>query len=199
LGDPKFPKKKYATPRHPWEKERIDSEKEIVVKYGLKNKRELWKSQAMLDSFRSQARKLQAKLRTEDRFSQKQFQELIKRLSRYSILGQNASLDDILSLSIDDILQRRLQTIVFGKNLARTPKQARQLITHGHVEFDGRRVNVPGIMVEGSKEESIRYSERSVLNDDLHPIRQVILNGAQAQPQESAQEEAEAVKGENKQ
>jgi small subunit ribosomal protein S4 len=199
LGDPKFPKKKYATPRHPWEKERIDSEKEIVVKYGLKNKRELWKSQAMLDSFRSQARKLQAKLRTEDRFSQKQFQELIKRLSRYSILGQNASLDDILSLSIDDILQRRLQTIVFRKNLARTPKQARQLITHGHVEFDGRRVNVPGIMVEGSKEESIRYSERSVLNDDLHPIRQVILNGAQAKPQESAQEEAEAVKGENKQ
>ena len=199
MGDPKFPKKKYATPRHPWEKERIDSEKEIVVKYGLKNKRELWKSQAMLDSFRSQARKLQAKLRTEDRFSQKQFQELIKRLSRYSILGQNASLDDILSLSIDDILQRRLQTIVFRKNLARTPKQARQLITHGHVEFDGRRVNVPGIMVEGSKEESIRYSERSVLNDDLHPIRQVILNGAQAQPQEIAQEEAEAVKGENKQ
>ena len=199
MGDPKFPKKKYATPRHPWEKERIDSEKEIVVKYGLKNKRELWKSQAMLDSFRSQARKLQAKLRTEDRFSQKQFQELIKRLSRYSILGQNASLDDILSLSIDDILQRRLQTIVFRKNLARTPKQARQLITHGHVEFDGRRVNVPGIMVEGSKEESIRYSERSVLNDDLHPIRQVILNGAQAQPQESAQEETETVKGENKQ
>ena len=199
MGDPKFPKKKYATPRHPWEKERIDSEKEIVVKYGLKNKRELWKSQAMLDSFRSQARKLQAKLRTEDQFSQKQFQELIKRLSRYSILGQNASLDDILSLSIDDILQRRLQTIVFRKNLARTPKQARQLITHGHVEFDGRRVNVPGIMVEGSKEESIRYSERSALNDDLHPIRQVILNGAQAQPQESAEEEPEAVKGENKQ
>jgi small subunit ribosomal protein S4 len=199
LGDPKFPKKKYATPRHPWEKERIDSEKEIVVKYGLKNKRELWKSQAMLDSFRSQARKLQAKLRTEDQFSQKQFQELIKRLSRYSILGQNASLDDILSLSIDDILQRRLQTIVFRKNLARTPKQARQLITHGHVEFDGRRVNVPGIMVEGSKEESIRYSERSALNDDLHPIRQVILNGSQAQPQESAEEEPEAAKGENKQ
>jgi small subunit ribosomal protein S4 len=198
LGDPKFPKKKYSTPRHPWEKDRIDSEKEIVVKYGLKNKRELWKSQAMLDSFRSQARKLQAKLRTEDQFSQKQFQELIKRLSRYSILGQNASLDDILSLTIDDILQRRLQTIVFRKNLARTPKQARQLITHGHVEFDGRRVNVPGIMVEGSKEETIRYSERSVLNDDLHPIRQVIINGAQPQQQEQVEEAPEVAKGENK-
>jgi len=199
LGDPKFPKKKYSTPRHPWEKERIDSEKEIVVKYGLKNKRELWKNQAMLDSFRNQARKLQAKLRTEDQFSQKQFQELIKRLSRYSILGQNASLDDVLSLSIDDILQRRLQTIVFRKNLARTPKQARQLITHGHVEFDGRRVNVPGIIVEGSKEETIRYSERSVLNDDMHPIRQVILNGAQAQQQEQVEETQEDPKGENKQ
>lgn len=198
MGDPKFPKKKYSTPRHPWEKDRIDSEKEIVVKYGLKNKRELWKSQAMLDSFRSQARKLQAKLRTEDQFSQKQFQELIKRLSRYSILGQNASLDDILSLTIDDILQRRLQTIVFRKNLARTLKQARQLITHGHVEFDGRRVNVPGIMVEGSKEETIRYSERSVLNDDLHPIRQVIINGAQPQQQEQVEEAPEVAKGENK-
>lgn len=199
MGDPKFPKKKYSTPRHPWEKERIDSEKEIVVKYGLKNKRELWKNQAMLDSFRSQARKLQAKLRTEDSFSQKQFQELIKRLSRYSILGQNASLDDVLSLSIDDILQRRLQTIVFRKNLARTPKQARQIITHGHIEFDGRRVNVPGIIVEGSKEETIRYSERSVLNDDMHPIRQVILNGAQAQQQEQVEETPEDPKGENKQ
>ncbi|WP_393971645.1 30S ribosomal protein S4 [Oxyplasma meridianum] len=198
MGDPKFPKKKYATPRHPWEKERIDSEKEIVVKYGLKNKRELWKSQAMLESVRSQARKLQAKLRTEDQFSQKQFQDLIKRLSRYSILGENASLDDVLSLSIDDILQRRLQTIVFRKNLARTPKQARQIITHGHVEFDGRRVNVPGIMVEGSKEESIRYSERSALNDDLHPIRQVLLNGSQVQHRESIQEEAKAVNGENR-
>jgi len=198
LGDQKFQHKKYSTPRHPWEKDRIDSEKEIVVKYGLKNKRELWKSQAMLDSFRSQARKLQAKLRTEDQFSQKQFQELIKRLSRYSILGQNASLDDILSLTIDDILQRRLQTIVFRKNLARTPKQARQLITHGHVEFDGRRVNVPGIMVEGSKEETIRYSERSVLNDDLHPIRQVIINGAQPQQQEQVEEAPEVAKGENK-
>ena len=63
MGDPKFPHKKYSTPRHPWEKDRIDAEKQILIKYGLKNKRELWKGMELLKSFRSQARDLQARMR----------------------------------------------------------------------------------------------------------------------------------------
>ncbi|MCL4337065.1 MAG: 30S ribosomal protein S4 [Candidatus Thermoplasmatota archaeon] len=177
MGDPKFPKKTYATPRHPWQKDRIDAEKEILSKYGLKNKRELWKGMEVLKSFRSQARDLQARMRVSDANAEKQFQALIHRLVRYNILSHTATLDDVLSLSIDDILSRRLQTIVFKKNLARTPKQARQMITHGHVTLNGRRVTVPGMLVEGTLENSIIYHERSPFTDDLHPIRQVITSG----------------------
>ncbi len=188
MGDPKFPKKTYSTPRHPWEKERIDSERELLNKFGLKNKRELWRNMELLKSFRSQARELQARMRTNDENAVKQFQLLIKRLNRYSIISENATLDDVLSLTIEDILARRLQTIVYRKNYARTPKQARQLITHGHITMDGRRVTVPGIIVEGHMEGQIGYTESSPLNDELHPLRQIIMNGPAAQPSESGQE-----------
>ncbi|MEM0155581.1 MAG: 30S ribosomal protein S4 [Thermoplasmataceae archaeon] len=175
MGDPKFPHKKFSKPRHPWEKTRIDEEKEVVKKYGLKNKRELWRTQSILESFRAQARYLQAKIRYNDERATNQFRLMIKRLSRYSILGDNASLDDVLSLNLESILERRFQTLVAKKNLARTPKQARQLITHGHVFLNGRRVTIPGILVEGTEEDSIQYSAGSPLLDELHPIRQSIL------------------------
>ena len=179
----------YSTPRHPWEKERIDSEAEIVNKFGLKNKRELWKGMALLTSFRSQARDLQARLRSNDEYASKQFQAFIARLNRYNILGQNATLDDVLSLTIEDILSRRLQTIVYRKNLAKTQKQARQLITHGHIMLDGRRVTVPWLIVEGNQEELISYSDASPLNDELHPLRQIIIHGTQEQPEENVAEQ----------
>ena len=198
MGDPKFPHKTYSTPRHPWQKERIDSEKEILAKFGLKNKRELWKGMEMLKSFRSQARDLQARMRTNDPSAERQFQALIQRLGRYNILGHNASLDDVLSLSIEDILSRRLQTIVFRKNLARTPKQARQMITHGHVTMNGRRVTVPGMLVESDLEETIVYHGTSPFTDDLHPIRQVIINGPTLEEKAKAQEEAAAERAESR-
>ena len=202
MGDPKFPKKTYSTPRHPWEKERIDSERELLNQFGLKNKRELWKNMELLKSFRSQARELQARMRTNDENAVKQFQLLIKRLNRYSIISENATLDDVLSLTIEDILARRLQTIVYRKNYARTPKQARQLITHGHITMDGRRVTVPGVIVEGHMEGQIGYTESSPLNDELHPLRQIIMNGPGAQQGETCQEndsQDETGSGEEKQ
>ena len=191
MGDPKFPHKKYSTPRHPWEKDRIDAEKQILIKYGLKNKRELWKGMELLKSFRSQARDLQARMRVNDQNAGKQFQALINRLSRYNILNQNATLDDVLTLTIDDILSRRFQTIVYKKNLAKTMKQARQMITHGHVILDGRRVTVPSLLVEGHLEDSILYTEVSPFTDDLHPMRQVILNVVQEQEVKPESEEKE--------
>ena len=150
MGDPKFQKKLYSTPRHPWEKDRIDEERKTINIYGLKNKKELWRSQASLDSIRAQARELQARTRRNDPLAIKQLNLLLARLNRYKISTGNASLDDILSLTIESVLERRLQTIVFRKNLAKTVKQARQMITHGHILMNGRRVTVPGLLVEAS-------------------------------------------------
>ncbi|EQB68226.1 30S ribosomal protein S4 [Cuniculiplasma divulgatum] len=191
MGDPKFQKKLYSTPRHPWEKDRIDEERKTINLYGLKNKKELWRSQASLDSIRAQARELQARTRRNDPLAIKQLNLLLARLNRYKISTGNASLDDILSLTIESVLERRLQTIVFRKNLAKTVKQARQMITHGHILMNGRRVTVPGLLVEASVEDSIEYSEFSPFIDDKHPVRLVIAGDQKVEdePQESAEPE----------
>lgn len=191
MGDPKFQKKLYSTPRHPWEKDRIDEERKTINLYGLKNKKELWRSQASLDSIRAQARELQARTRRNDPLAIKQLNVLLARLNRYKISTGNASLDDILSLTIESVLERRLQTIVFRKNLAKTVKQARQMITHGHILMNGRRVTVPGLLVEASVEDSIEYSEFSPFIDDKHPVRLVIAGDQKVEdePQESAEPE----------
>jgi small subunit ribosomal protein S4 len=174
MGDQKFQRKRYSTPRHPWEKERIDYEKQIVVKYGLKNKRELWKAQAVLSSYRAQARTLQAKVRYNDPVAEKQFQLLLKKLDRLSLLSEGATLDDILALTLENILDRRLQTLVYQLNMATTMKQARQLITHGHIKVGDHVVTIPSLAVEKNGEDTITYNEKSPFSDDKHPIRLVL-------------------------
>jgi small subunit ribosomal protein S4 len=174
MGDQKFQRKRYSTPRHPWEKERIDYEKQIVVKYGLKNKRELWKAQAVLSSYRAQARTLQAKVRYNDPVAEKQFQLLLKKLDRLSLLSEGATLDDILALTLENILDRRLQTMVYQLNMATTMKQARQLITHGHIKVGDHVVTIPSLAVEKNGEDAITYNEKSPFSDDKHPIRLVL-------------------------
>ncbi len=80
-------------------------------------------------------------------------------------------LDNVLDLTIEDILERRLQTIVFRKGLARTIYQSRQLITHGHVTIDGRRVTIPGYIVPKADEAQIVYSPESAIAAQAHPLR----------------------------
>ncbi len=174
MGDQKFQRKRYSTPRHPWEKERIDYEKQIVIKYGLKNKRELWKAQAVLSSYRAQARTLQAKVRYNDPIAEKQFQLLLKKLDRLSLLSEGATLDDILALTLENILDRRLQTLVYQLNMATTLKQARQLITHGHIKVGDHVVTIPSLAVEKGVEDTITYNEKSPFSDEKHPIRLVL-------------------------
>ena len=61
MGDPKFLRRTYDTPKHPWEAGRMEEERKLLDRYGLKNKRELWKAQSILRGFRQQARDLQAR------------------------------------------------------------------------------------------------------------------------------------------
>ncbi|MGO1167595.1 MAG: 30S ribosomal protein S4 [Janibacter sp.] len=46
------------------------------------------------------------------------------------------------------ILETRLDNLVYRAGLARTRRQARQLVTHGHFEVNGQRTNVPSQRVE---------------------------------------------------
>jgi len=157
MGDPKKHRKKFETPKKLWNKSRILEEKELSQKYGLKNRRELWRIKATLTKERHNARKMLA-LPLETR--EKREKELLEKLYRQGLLEQKATLEDVLSLSVEAFLERRLETIAWRKGLAMTPKQARQFITHGHVSVAGTKVTSPGKMVSREEEGKINWSKK---------------------------------------
>ena len=183
MGDPKFSRRSYDTPSHPWQGERIKREVEIVREFGLKNKTEVWKAQTILRNFRKQSRELQARLRGGDAQAKVETDALIKKCSRMGLLPVSGSdLNDILILSENDILARRLQTVVFAKGLSSTIKQARQMITHGHIHINGHRVTVPGYIVGREEEASVTYNDASPFTDEMHPMRTTAEQAAAAAP-----------------
>jgi small subunit ribosomal protein S4 len=124
----------------------------LLGSYGLRNKRELWRAQTRLSSYRKQARRL---LAATQEVRLREEKKLLDSLRKRGLAAESATLDDILSLTIEDVLGRRLQTMVFKKGMAISPLHARQLIVHGHVIVGGRRIGVPGYTVERSEEGSI--------------------------------------------
>ena len=169
MGDPKFPGKHYNTPSHPWQKVRIEEERTLTQQYGLKNKKEIWKANTKIRSMRRQARKLTAT--SGDEQAQKEKSLLLAKLNRLGMLEQESGLEDVLRMTPENILDRRLQTQVYLQGLSSTAKQARQLIVHGHISVDGAVTRVPGMIVTKLQEKNITYSPSSALNSDLHPVR----------------------------
>ncbi len=185
MGDPKFLRRTYETPKHPWEAVRMEEERKLLQKYGLKNKRELWKAQSVLRGFRRQARDLQARLRAGEPQAQRETELLIGRLARLGVLSAGSNtLDDVLALTTEELLRRRLEWVAFGKGLASTPKGARQLIVHGHLSIGDHVVNRPGYLVLANEESQIAYSVTSVLASEDHPTR-VVLRERMASPRPS--------------
>ena len=100
--------------------------------------------------------------------------DLTRSLHNKGLIASDASLDDILSLGTEDILNRRLQAQVYYKGLAATMKQARQLVTHGHICVGDQKVTIPSYPVSRDEEEEIKYHMSSDLNDPDHHVRQII-------------------------
>ena len=179
MGDPRRQRRKYETPRFPWRTDVLQSELKLIGQYGLRNKRELWHHKTTLSRFRELARSLLG-MPAEQR--QKMEKQLLDRLNRLGILAETAVLDDVLDLAIEDLLERRLQTMVFSKGLAKSVFQARQLVTHGHVAIDGRRVPSPSYIVLRDDEAKLAYAPTSNLLKPDHPIRMSITPEGQAKP-----------------
>ena len=168
MGDPKKPKKKYSTPSHPWQKERIDEEKEFSKEYGMKNKKEIWKIESKLKNFKKQTKKL-VSLDTDQAMEEKK--HLLNRIQSLGLIKKEAGFGEILGLTLKDLLERRLQTIVFKKGLARSIKQARQFVVHGHIFVDNKKITKPNYLVTVKEEGLIKFSPSSALTDELHPER----------------------------
>jgi small subunit ribosomal protein S4 len=161
----------YETPNHPFQGERIADEGDLVSRYGLATKEELWRAQSELRDYRREARRLLGEAQGDAEAAAEAGSEFLARLKRIGVLDDEESLDDILSLDVTDILERRLQTVAYRNGVGNTAKQARQFIVHGHVTIEGARVSAPSYKVDVAKEDSIEFDESSPLADDLHPER----------------------------
>lgn len=154
MGDPRRLAKKHETPRKVFDAERISTENALKREYGLKNTRELWVTLRELKKIRREARKLLS-------LGERGKEESVKVLSKLSRLGiitkENAQLEDLLGIGARDFLERRLQTRVMRRSLARTMPQARQLVTHGFISINGRKVTVPSYMVSVNEEPAVSY------------------------------------------
>ncbi|MFC6824771.1 30S ribosomal protein S4 [Halopelagius fulvigenes] len=161
----------YETPNHPWQGERIAQESDLLGRYGLKNKEELWRAQSELRDYRREARRLIGDAQGDLDVAEEEGEDFLDRLRRLGILSEDDNINRVLRLDVTDILERRLQTVAYRKGLAQTPQQARQFITHGHVVVGDARVTAPSKKVEAVEEDRVAFDETSPLSDDLHPAR----------------------------
>lgn len=138
--------KKYSRPKRPFDKKRIDEEEKLKKEFGLKNKKEIWKAEAKINSIREKAKKMLS-------LSPKEQELFFNKLKK---IGLNVnSIADVLSLDKRDYLKRRLQTILAEKNLAKTQKSARQLIVHKKVLIKEKAINSPSYIVPVELENKI--------------------------------------------
>ena len=168
MGDPRKHRRKFIKPSHPWQKQRLEEEASYIKSYGLKNKKEVWKAKATLKHYAELAKKL---VRQSDQESIKESEQLVSNLYKRGLLSESGTINDILSLSEKDIFERRLQTIVVQKGFARSLKQARQFITHGHITVNNKSMRVPSYMVR--IDEEVGFRDTSALKNEDHPERTV--------------------------
>ncbi len=180
MGAPKRNRKKYEKPNDIRNMERIKSDHALVEQYGLKNLKELWKVQTEISRLRRNVREM---LSGNEKYKSMEG-AMMARLKRLGIASDATTLDNLLDLNEQSLLERRLQTLVFKNGLARSLKQARQLIVHGYIAINGKRVNRPGYLVDTSEEKMIGYYKPI----DIMPRKPQASENASAQQSEATEE-----------
>jgi small subunit ribosomal protein S4 len=172
-------KKKFEFPRKLYDKPRILEENKLLVRYGLKNKKEIWKAEAKIKYFRTRAKSLIAAEQNEQ-------QKFFVKLNNMGLKVRGVS--DVLALNKEDLLKRRLPSILVDKKMANAPKQARQMVVHKRILVGTHTVNVPSYLV-GVKEENSISIKKKIKKPKIPEEKKV---------EKSGEEENAAVNGEIK-
>ncbi|MBO8136858.1 MAG: 30S ribosomal protein S4 [Desulfotomaculum sp.] len=88
------------------------------------------------------------------------------------------------------LLERRLDNVVYRLGLASSRREARLLVTHGHFEVNGRRVNVPSYQVKVGDEITLREKSK-----ESPRIKELVERAGEKTPPEWLEYDAEQVKG----
>tara|TARA_Y100000310_G_C20455066_1_gene702647 strand:- start:141 stop:692 length:552 start_codon:yes stop_codon:yes gene_type:complete len=179
---PKRKQKKYTKPKRPFDKVRIQEEGILIKKYGLKNKKEIWRADSAINKIRKQAKLLLTK-------SSEDQEAFVSRLKKQGFKIENIA--DVLGLEKENHLKRRLQSVVVAKSLARTAKQARQFITHKNIAIDNKIVSIPSYLVPIDEEDKITLK---LVKKEKKQAKPLVEEGAE---EETKQETKETV-GEEK-
>jgi len=180
---PRRQKKTYSRPRKLYDKSLIESENALITKYGLKSRREVWKADFAIGKIRDIAKSL---ITAEE----KDKKEFVERQAKKGFSVSNIA--DVLGLNKEDWLKRRLQSIVVFKGLAKTHKQARQLITHKHVMIEGKAINAPSHLTTVEEESEITMDialpASKAISDEEKKLIESINHGEKEESEEIKQE-----------
>jgi small subunit ribosomal protein S4 len=169
---------KSQNPLRPWDMTRIKEEKAIKSEYGLRRKREIRAAEEMLRNFRRRARELIA---VQDKDKEK---VLLDKLVKLGLLEKGAGLDDVLALNVKRILDRRLQTVVYRKGLAKTARQARQLVVHGHIGLGEKKATSPSMILDAEKDKDIKWRKRPIALEEKAPVKKAEPKAEAPAPEE---------------
>ena len=170
MGDPRRIGKKYNPLNHPWIKSRIEESKILRKEFGFKNQKEILKMESVLKNFTSQAKRLAIATGPQ---AAREKEQLVHRMQRLGLLEGGATISDVLSVTSRDVLERRLQTLIVKKGLARSVNQARQFIVHRHIYINGKAITAPSYLVQKNEEDALSFNPKSSLSNVEHPERAI--------------------------
>ncbi len=138
--------RKFSRPKKLYDTDRIKEENKLIERFGLKNKREIWKIESKVGYYRSRAKALITSPHAEQK-------NLFDKLTSLGLAV--SSIADVLALTKEDLMKRRFSSILVARKLATTPKEARQMIVHKRVLINGKIVSSPGYIVPVGEESHI--------------------------------------------
>jgi small subunit ribosomal protein S4 len=175
MGLPIKHKRNYVSHKKRWDKSTILEEAKIVEDYALKNKKEIRRIEFMLSKFKTIAKSFNS---SEDGSESEDAKKFIVSLKAKGFLSAEAeSLDEVLNITVRDILERRLSNIVYKLKLARSPRQSRQFVVHRHVRVLGKVMDSPSALISLAGEAAIEFRESSALSSEEHPERKLADEG----------------------
>ncbi len=84
---------------------------------------------------------------------------LEKQFAKYYVMA--TKMNGVTGECLLSILESRLDNVIFRMGLANTRREARQIVNHGHVTVNGKRVNIPSYLVKPGEVISLKEKSRN--------------------------------------
>lgn len=84
---------------------------------------------------------------------------LEKQFAKYYVMA--TKMNGVTGECLLSILESRLDNVIYRMGLANTRREARQIVNHGHVTVNGKRVNIPSYLVKPGEVISLKESSRN--------------------------------------